>query len=171
MASTRVRGWSLGILAGLAMVIAIGGSISGARGGVSGGSQENPWQRQEERSVRSDGGIVLDAPSEERSPVVSAEDATETARKVSAYVTEKSVVSKTFAMYSNLSATEAAAEGSEGKSRLLYEDVPVWVITFDQACVTAHGGYASEFEACGNTEWNVVVNAETGEYIQGFSDR
>jgi hypothetical protein len=59
---------------------------------------------------------------------------------------------------------------------LAFQNVPAWVITF---CGQAIPPFSGKHEAKRSditpippsTEWNVVINAETGEYMEEFSFR
>ena len=57
------------------------------------------------------------------------------------------------------------------------QDTPVWVVRFEGACVPVVGPAPREGQSppdlpsCANTEWNVIVNANTGEVIASFGDR
>ncbi len=50
--------------------------------------------------------------------------------------------------------------------------VPVWVVTFDGGCLEPQGGAVGQGDspvACVPVEWNVVVNAKDGSFIQGYT--
>ncbi|MBK5228141.1 MAG: hypothetical protein JJE05_06490 [Actinobacteria bacterium] len=139
--------------------------------------KENPSGEQEVREIRADGNIVLEPPAPAMSPKVTGEQAAATALSYAAYATPDSTISKTFAIFTNTGwealSSQDAESSQQSEGTLLFDRVPVWIVAFDKACVPQHGPALTDTEktGCRNTEWNVVVNAETGEYIQAFSDR
>ena len=49
-------------------------------------------------------------------------------------------------------------------------DVPAWVVTFNDLCLPSHGLIQPSFPPTGCTsDWNVVVNADTGEFVEAFN--
>jgi hypothetical protein len=52
-------------------------------------------------------------------------------------------------------------------------DTPVWLVTFEGACLPLYGGalYKGVLPSCAphNSEWNVIINAVTGDYIASFT--
>lgn len=54
----------------------------------------------------------------------------------------------------------------DGKRDYKYQDRPVWLVTYAGIYVPSHGGNPSH-----KTEFNVVVDAETGQALFGYSYR
>lgn len=50
-------------------------------------------------------------------------------------------------------------------------DALVWILRFQNACVPVHGPPGADLPKCGGAEWNVIVNADSGDFIAAYSDR
>jgi hypothetical protein len=50
-------------------------------------------------------------------------------------------------------------------------DTLVWVIRYEGACVPLHGPSGADLPRCGGHQWNVIIDASTGSFIAGYSDR
>lgn len=173
---TSKRGLALGslILVGLMTVVVSRGVEASPPN-----EKHNPPQRQTKVATRADGDILLQPPSAQMTPRVTGEEAASVAwRDYAAYATAASASTPTLALYSNQSwhgsGRSDLPDQAADPAQLRFQNVPVWVVAFDNACISSHGPPGSpsgEASGCTNTEWNVVIDAETGEYIQGFSDR
>jgi hypothetical protein len=157
-------------------LVAIGGlSVYSITAGADPGGQQAPPQRLDHAEVRADNGISLDPPSASQQPNVSADAAVATARSVANFAAPDSNVTPTFAIYTNQgirSIPADAPEGAQGQSGARsWVRIPVWIVTFDDVCVPFFGPAGGAASGCAGSEWNVVVDADSGEYIQGFSDR
>lgn len=72
-----------------------------------------------------------------------------------------------------------AAPPEHPENLAVLTNVPAWVVTFKNVKVPTSGGprYRAEEQAqiappvCENTEWNVVIDAQTGEVLRGFTYR
>ena len=107
----------------------------------------------EERWERS--GHVLKPPPEPYEAAVSFEQA------AGAIANERHVVAGRLGLFTNQS------YGYMGKRTVV--DVPAWVITVRE-CVPSHGPPGlNERPRCASDHLHVVVNAETGRYMQGFA--
>jgi hypothetical protein len=106
-------------------------------------------------------------------PAVDADEALEIAFAEGYRKDGASLVTRTLASFT--SGTKAVADGyAEGKAptTLLYEDDLAWIMTFKGVCVPViappHG---QEVPDCAGAEISVVIDAQTGEYIEAYSVR
>lgn len=158
----------------LAGIIALAGAAliayEPARGAPADASSQE--EHQTRREVRSGGSVVLEPPGA-RSPQVPRQVAVQTARAYAFYVNEGSPVSSRFALYRNNDWRPVQGDGADrAEGPLTFEDTSAWIVTFHDACIPYMGSIMHEPpEGCASTELNVVINADTGEYIQAFSDR
>ncbi len=120
-------------------------------------------------------GIRLEPPPANYEPSVSESDALELSRSHAFGADlEKSHPVARLASYTNEDIRPVEGENGEGPpGPLLYENVPMWVVTYDEACVPVYGppelreGLATR--PCASSEINVVLDADTGEYIHAYS--
>ncbi len=136
------------------------------------GTDDRPPNRQESRSEIPDAGVVLDAVSAAYQPRVSAEEAVAIAKAEFSDSGEADTIQPTLALFTNLH-----MEIVQGV--LAYNQRPSWVVTLTGMCVPRFGGFRGAWPgssgapaaACVGTEWNVAVDATTGEMLQAFSYR
>jgi hypothetical protein len=119
-------------------------------------------------------GIRYASPDNATQPKITKEQAIDIASKDTFVVATgpAPVVATHFVLYSNDIKGIAAVPGDDDDAdeHLLYQNVPAWVITFCGVNVPMPGGQPTESRR--NTlqahEWNYVINAETGAYIEEF---
>jgi len=83
------------------------------------------------------------------------------------------LVKAQYVLFSDNSRGRAATIGDDDSIILDYQNVPAWVVTFcglSIAPITRAGG-THNLNMNYAHEWNVAVNAQTGEYMEEFSFR
>jgi hypothetical protein len=97
-------------------------------------------------------------------PIVSQGEAVSTARLRAGSVADEAT--EVLANYVLFSDDQYYSVDAFGQRQYAFQDVPAWVITF-------RGVYYGRGSGGGkpNTEMNVVINAQTGEYMEVFSYR
>ncbi len=138
------------------------------------GTDEKPPKRQESRSEIPDAGVVLDAVPAAYQPRISAEEAVAIAKAQFSDSGEADTIQPTLALFTNLH-MEVVPDVRAFNQR------PSWVVTLTGMCVPRFGGFRGAWPgssgdgapaaACVGTEWNVAVDATTGEMLQAFSYR
>jgi hypothetical protein len=47
--------------------------------------------------------------------------------------------------------------------------VPIWLVTYSGACLPSFGAFGHRTSGCTEGTWNVVLNADTGLFLQAYS--
>ncbi|SRR6266571_4578320 len=117
-------------------------------------------------------GYILDPPPSGYTPSVTANEAVAIASTRVDAANATSVTS-TLVSFTDLGSVPVTDDGAPlGPPQI--KDVPAWVVTVDGICVPAfvHNIYApGPVSACAGHEYNVVIDAQTGAVIEGFSFR
>jgi hypothetical protein len=118
------------------------------------GDTPGPPQRQDTVVQDPFENLTLDPPSPEQQPLITAEEASATAwdnRPPGGAQSEED----TFALLSDSA----------------HDRTPAWVITYGGACVPAFGPTQTQgSETPCDSQWNVLVDATTGEFIVLYAD-
>lgn len=115
------------------------------------------------------------APLADTSPKVTMDQAIEIASK-NAFVVVDTPSTTTTARYVSFSDNvrgTADKIGDDDSVRLDFQNVPAWVVTFCGLDIPPHlrRGGVRPAKVNNAHEWNVVINAETGEYMEEYSFR
>lgn len=115
----------------------------------------------------SEGGILFVPAPEEPPPAISGERAVELAREEMPGAKRAASIQASYGLF-----TKVLPE------RVLYDKVPAWIVTMKGMCVPAFGPAVVDVDGetrlaepprCIGNEWNVVVDANTGEILLDFS--
>jgi hypothetical protein len=109
-------------------------------------------------------------------PAIPLDQAIEMAKKYSDFsaLAQPNVVKGQYVFFSDNVRGRASVPGDDDTVTLDFQNVPAWVVTFCGLSIPANGSY--EITKAGHilpnhTEWNVVLNAQTGEYIEEYTFR
>jgi hypothetical protein len=109
-------------------------------------------------------------------PVITVEQAIESAKKYADFADFKRPVdiNAQYVLFSDNVRGGATVAGDDDTVTLDFQNVPAWVITFCGLSIPAHG--TERIAKAGHvlpnhTEWNVVVNAQTGAYMEEYTFR
>lgn len=121
-------------------------------------------------------GINLDPPAPGIEPLITAEQAISISRdEFASQVVEASAVSTAFGLFTD--SDYGPDNGAAGTASPYYTQVPAWIVTFENAFIPVYGGSLPGREApplhlsspISHGQLNVVIHAETGEYLEAFA--
>jgi hypothetical protein len=110
-------------------------------------------------------------------PAVTREQAIQIATKNAAVpVGKASEIKARYVLFSDNAMGEDTSIGDDFSVRLFYQNVPAWVVTFCGLDIPPNGSrlWAENNKGTpvhSNHEWNVVVDAQAGKYIEEFTFR
>jgi hypothetical protein len=111
-------------------------------------------------------------------PAVTREQAIQIATKNAAVpVAKASEIKARYVLFSDNDMGEDTSIGDDFSVRLFYQNVPAWVVTFCGLDIPGQGPSRFWHEnhkdapMPSNHEWNVVLDAKTGDYIEEFAFR
>jgi hypothetical protein len=120
-------------------------------------------------------GMHYTAPSTAASPKITMEQAIQVANKNSFVTVDgaSTVIRARYVIFSDDVRGTADKIGDDASVRLNYQNVPAWVVTYCGLSIPPafRRGVPTPTKINYAHEWNVVINAETGEYMEEFSFR
>jgi hypothetical protein len=138
-------------------------------------SRENPGRRLSSTREVPAFGVVLEPPAQRENPRITESQALELAKPLARGMeTDGTVIDKTFAVFTSNHVTPVVDSPSGPHQKApLFQKIPSWVVTFSHVCVPVYGISTTDARegACAGEELNVVINADTGELLEAYSDR
>ena len=143
-----------------ALLVLLAATLSSVLAAPSNDDPSPPQQQAEDKQPDSITIVPADG-----TPGVSESEALSAARGFALYDAADRATSTT-AQYVLFSKTDSYDVRPDGTREYKYQDRPVWLITYEGVEIPSHGGSPGY-----NTELNVIVEAETGEALRGYSYR